>query len=458
MSSDSLFVTLDRDRWRVAHVRPDGHVDLHEADIPASEDPQASDLPLSDRLKEVGYAGQAACLGLSSDLVLSAQIDCADLPRRQQRAAMLYRLEEQLPINAEALTANFMPALGGRALGLSVETERVRATIDRLTKLGVEVAVVSPTALLVFWEVNRINREACDYVVVAQDSTVDIFRTVQGRLVAWYGCSTEADEVLRSMEADLLGHPVENTPAVVRLLGDLPKDTLERLKGDPGISITQDAQALPLHAAAQAAGRVLAGKGPSWLDFRRDALALPNAWKRVAMPLGLAATLFLVFSAALAGVFMLRGMRYRDIVRDREERQSSIYGDLFPGQEMPPNVRSRLKSELSRLSGISGTGFEMPDRPSALNSLQQIVSNLPPQLRLRIVEVRIDPEGLFVEGQVQNHSDAEVISRALARTGLDIAPPRTENLSTGGVSFILTGKLSGKVEKSKPVSPPEAKR
>jgi hypothetical protein len=49
-----------------------------------------------------------------------------------------------------------------------------------------------------------------------------------------------------------------------------------------------------------------------------------------------------------------------------------------------------------------------------------------------------------VEGQAQSHGDAEVISRALARAGFEMAAPRSENLSTGGVSFILMGKPAAK--------------
>jgi hypothetical protein len=186
------------------------------------------------------------------------------------------------------------------------------------------------------------------------------------------------------------------------------------------------------------------------MDFRRDGLALPDVMKRVGRLLAAALCLFLVFAGLLASVFIYRGMRYAQIVRDRQQKQAEVYRNLYPGQEAPPNVKSRLKSELTRLAGISGTGLEMPERPSALDSLQQAVASLPPQVRLRIVEMRIDPDSLFVEGQAQSHGDAEIVSRSLSRAGFEMAAPRSENLSTGGVSFILMGKGPGKKDAEGP--------
>jgi hypothetical protein len=103
-------------------------------------------------------------------------------------------------------------------------------------------------------------------------------------------------------------------------------------------------------------------------------------------------------------------------------------------------VKSRLKSELTRLSGLSGANSELPERASALESLRLITSSLPANVRLRILEMRLDPSGVYVEGQVQNHSDAELIVKALKKAGLDMTSPRTEQLAGGGVSFTLLGK------------------
>ena len=77
---------------------------------------------------------------------------------------------------------------------------------------------------------------------------------------------------------------------------------------------------------------------------------------------------------------------------------------------------------------------------SALDSLRQVVAGLPPGVRLRILELRVDPSSIYIDGQVRGHTDAESINRGLIGAGFLVDPPRTESLPTGGVAFTLAGK------------------
>lgn len=85
----------------------------------------------------------------------------------------------------------------------------------------------------------------------------------------------------------------------------------------------------------------------------------------------------------------------------------------------------------------------MPDQPSALDTLGGIVSALPPSVRLRIVDMRIGPTSIVIEGQARDHIGAEILSRSLNRAGLAMDPPRTESLERGGVAFTLIGRPTG---------------
>jgi hypothetical protein len=102
------------------------------------------------------------------------------------------------------------------------------------------------------------------------------------------------------------------------------------------------------------------------------------------------------------------------------------------------------------LSGVSGTGFELPAQASALDTLWRITDNLPPAIRMRITDIQLDPAGVVLEGQTRSHSDAELISRTLKQGNFEVDPPRTERLVAGGVAFTIVARLSGAKPGGKP--------
>jgi hypothetical protein len=60
-------------------------------------------------------------------------------------------------------------------------------------------------------------------------------------------------------------------------------------------------------------------------------------------------------------------------------------------------------------------------------------------MRLRIVELRVSPAEIYIEGQVRSHGDAEALRAGLAAAGIALDLPQTERLAAGGVSFTLVG-------------------
>ena len=74
----------------------------------------------------------------------------------------------------------------------------------RVTERGVAVASIAPTALLALWAVTRGGREAADYHLLATPGRVDLFRTADGRPVAWMTASADPDEVVRALTAEVL--------------------------------------------------------------------------------------------------------------------------------------------------------------------------------------------------------------------------------------------------------------
>jgi type II secretory pathway component PulL len=452
MKTATFFIHAGRAVWLVLRAGEDG-VQCREVPVVAkdgeSDDGGAGEkngrpdlAQLLGLLQELSYQGQEVCLGLPSELVFSAQVETADLPRKNRATALLYRLEEQLPLEAERLTADFFPPAGGRTLGVAVETRRLEPLLERLAEAGVEVANLCPTALLAAWQVlhQRQTEPPGHYLLLAGPDGWDLCRLADCQPAAWYATAREPDELVRSLNADLLAAPVEAARPVVEVLGELDDATARQIEQDAGVTLTRSSEPSVSAAAAKAAALALAGHGAGWIDLRRDHLAMKNVWVRLQPLVRAAAILGLALLLTITVLCYWRGRRYEAEARQFDALQLAAYQSVYPTGQVPPNMASRLRSEYARLSATSGEGYDVPRRQSALDNLRAIAANLPGDVRYRLTTVELSPASLLIEGQVRSHGEAERIAQALKRADLEIEPPATEQDSHGGVSFTITGK------------------
>ena len=440
MKSAGVLLAMEQRSWRLARCVADEDVQVREIPRDGDADPLAALDDVAAAISEWDACGSGVCLGLPSRAVFSARIDSGDLPRRDRRSAMLYRLEEQLPLEAESLTVDFLPATGGLVLGLTVRTAEVRAIVDRLEELGVEVAAICPTSLLTLWQALHESGKPADYALIHTSEGVDVFRLAERTVAGWSVVGPDAEELAQCLQADLLAAPREVMAPTALFIADAPCPTSD-LRGLCGMEVTRPTVESPMVLAARAAGRLLAGRPAGWIDLRRDGLAPSDPWGRVAGLARSAAVLGLVSLIAAAATFFYRGMQYDAAAGQFERQQVTEFQRVFANRPEPPNVKSRLRSELALLSGVSGSGFDLPPQPSALQTLRRIVANLPPAIRLRVTQMQVGPTGILLDGQARAHSDAELIARTLKQGGLAIDPPTTERLVRGGVSFTLVGRV-----------------
>ena len=152
---------------------------------------------------------------------------------------------------------------------------------------------------------------------------------------------------------------------------------------------------------------------------------------------------------ALAAAVELRPLR--EIVTKLEQcgvlvqaialESDRLFLELFPGQAPPPVPRLRLASEAQKLGGLRMISADVPERACALETLRLMAARLPKDIRMVILDVRVEPSSLVLEGQARSHADAEAIAAALRRDELlTVEPPRTERLVRGGVAFALTAR------------------
>ncbi len=444
MSAHATLLAISADCWRL--VRAAGAAaKVHEVPLGDPPDAARAAARVAEMLTQWGCDGQVT-LGLPAGMVLSAGIDCGDLPRRDRRSAMIYRLEEKLPVEAERFTADFATAPSGRAFGVAAITEPVLAVIEQLTHAGVRVAAVCPTALLTLWACTHNGAAAkYDYAVLADGESVDVFRMEAGAPMAWYNCPPGADRVVQRIKADLLARPAGEDQPKVTVFGSIEDRIVVALRERVTTELHVDRETDLLASAAEAAGALLAGRGGGWVDLRRDALAEASPWAPVGRLVRSATVLLVVLLVTLTAGLQWRALRYAAAAEASRSRQVELFRELAPHSAVPTNVASRLRSEAAKVANLSGQSGELPVRPSALDTLNECVAALPADVRLCFTRVQVGPNGLILEGQLRSHGDAEAVAAALAAAGFAMDPPRSEAASAGGVSFTLTGTAPAEV-------------
>jgi len=435
------FVLLtEGDCWRIARVTgKDAEVRI--VLIEPDGDQSATVRLAADELESMGYRGGGICLAINSEMVFTDQVDCNNLPRKDRASAMTFRLEEHLPLAAEQFTAAFGPPCGARALGVAVRTEEVQSLIDRLDEAGIEVASICPTALLAIWRYARGTSRLGDYAVLLGKRRAEIFGfSGEAQPLTWSTSAIQPERLIGALEAEMLATAPEDARPTVRFFGEPPTQTADALNEVRDMEVIQSDRSSTVEAAAFGGAALLAGRAAGWVDLRCGDLAPLNPWRKLSGLANLAALLAVTVLAATSAMFLWRSSRYESISTTCRQQQQDQYASLYPGRRAPVSVVSALRSELKRISGISGAGGGMPLRTNALDSLRSIIASLPKAIRLRIVDLRITPTSVFIEGQVRDHTGAELICRSVRRAGFDMDPPGTEHLSRGGVSFTLTGK------------------
>jgi hypothetical protein len=132
------------------------------------------------------------------------------------------------------------------------------------------------------------------------------------------------------------------------------------------------------------------------------------------------------------------------LAAESQQHQAAAFCEVFPGQPVPPGIRSRLESEHAKLAGLKGASNQLPQRTSALNVFYNVLASLPEEMRYRFRELRLDRQRAFLEGEVLSHGDADRLSAGLRKHGFEVQPPRTQQLAGQGVSIHINAGLNKK--------------
>lgn len=393
-------------------------------------------------LRDHALADAPVVLGLSRDMCLAVTVPVPSPQLLRKRTAMRYHLEEWIPWSAEDYVVDYV-GHANKAFLVATTIEPLRAFLKALEELDVVIIAICPTALLVAAEYLSEIRELPDRCLLAwQNSDRFELLAIENRQpTEWISCATTPQELAREVQV-LTSRLGETWP--VFLLGNdsLVSEQLTQM----GLEVQGQAYENPLMAARVFATKIIAGVVEPPLDLKRDELTGTHPTQKFGKQLGrlqlAAAALILLLTAGL----WLRGNIYEQALADIEATLAEVYLGLFPGTEVPSNVRAAIDSEFRQLQATRSADSGLPGSNHADRVLQQVLAALPPDLRFRLPEIQIEGDRISLGGEVRANADADKIADSLRQAGFTVEAPKTQRLSEKGFSLRLSAKTSANLK------------
>jgi hypothetical protein len=397
-------IFLGKSSFRVAAVEGD-FVCWSKTAFANDATPESEAKLIAGALRELNYRGDPALLALPTISCLSAPVSLKGAGARD-RKALVFRLEEQLPIAAEDFVADFI-ATADEALGVAVVTNPLKALVDALATESVAIAHVVPAAFL-----DAAGRApAAGIALSREDDVVSIVEQRDGRPRRWMLARCDTESIRDTLDAGGIDANHQIDSAAIGEAGD---------------------------AAARRAANILAGSIRPTIDLRRDALepADGRAGIRGALNAFLAAVA--VFVLALASAWMILAHRNNQVAAHNDAQLVAAFHDVFPGWD-PINISDIVHSEHQKLSAIHSADLPPEARGSALAMLREIIVSLPEDKGLVVDRMTFDDSAFELSGSVDSLETVESIAQATRVDGLEVGPPQTHRDERGRWAFELRG-------------------
>ncbi|MCY2926018.1 MAG: hypothetical protein NT031_11370 [Planctomycetota bacterium] len=455
MSEQRHLVFVSDEAWRLGVALASGPVTTA-----ADATLEARAAAIKEHLAALGDVGSSVILALPSAWCLSATVSTEGLDRSSRRRAMGFCLEEHLPIAAEDVVADYVTADDGTAMGVCAEFVKLEAIVTALEAVGLRVRHVCPAALLAAAEAVKEHGHV-DAVLIGgagepgepAEAGYDFVELRKGKPVRWWWLGPDAAAIQDRLsawaatagEAKRLALIGPDAPMRKALLSAGAVESVD-------MKIARDEAAARYQASAAKTGESL------WVDLRCGKLAAPDRFEEYRKPLAALGAAVVLLLACLAGAMLWRGQHYAAQTRQCVQQQVRLFKEVMPNQPVPGSIKDRLGSERRKLVALGGQADEggaagPGQQVSALLRLRDVLKALPGQGRYRLLDLNIQPDLIRLEGQVQNHADADVAAAGWRQSGLyDVEPPKTQALKERGVGFAFTAipRLDGGLPKAGP--------
>ncbi|MDB5324243.1 MAG: hypothetical protein JWN40_5874 [Phycisphaerales bacterium] len=433
MSPLTTILFAGDDSWRIASA---GAVDELRIDRETSANEIAA--AVAAKLRERQYQGEGVLLALPSSWCMAASISTQGLPRHD-RAAMRFRLEEKLPLAAEAFTADFIEH-DESALGVCVANDRVVPIVKALEAAGVVVQSMSPAALLAAQHYGW-GGAATTVLLWREGASINLI-TRAGDVPDRWSLASDQLEAVR-FELDVLLAELEGSQQAVAI--DLDQSPIiEELAAVTGLAITAVQNLTIEQTVIAIAPDVLSGRVKPWVELRRDALSISDPLRVIRRPMNAALTAAAAVCLVLAAVFFYRSVGYDHLAQSYETQLANEFKLEFPNWPVPPNVRATVESERKKLTQTSSSALPAAAQGSALRVLHDVLSRVPPDSSLQMDRMAFNETTAELGGRSKAYDGADVLVAAARGAGLEVPPPQMEKLADGSWRFTIRASKPGK--------------
>lgn len=401
------------------------------------KDPEAVAQAVAERINASG--GGRLYVALETAWCLSVSVSTTDLPRRDRRQLLDYRLEDRVPYAVEDLTVDYVnpgsASDGDLTLGVAVESQRLEGLLTALDEAGVELAAVSPATLLAGQalvegvdgpDVDAASSNAADVWVVPCPSPgcggameMLVFppqteREAKPSPVGWYGFGAGLNQGTTALGARpraLLEQTAQRYGRSLRVsLASSDPMLLATLRDLPQVA---DVAVVPRPVGYE--GGVPAGD--PWINLRRGVLD-PGADRRLDERFRKVSIVVMVVLACLWLGLQVRGSRFAGAYTQAERTQAEVYREAVgPGRRLPVSFTRGLRAILDEQQAASGGGGG--GAVGADLRLFETLRAIPEDLDVRITQMRIQADRVELVAQTASSADAGVLAEALSGTGPD---------------------------------------
>jgi type II secretion system protein L len=391
--------------------------------------------------EERGYCGEPVLLALGSQGCLAATVPHTGRAMARNPQAMAFALEEFLPSAMEDIACDFV-VFESDALGVAVEVTALGPLLSALEQMGLQVASITPGALLALQhQVKQNKRPARQTVIWQTDSAVELFELKKGRPHLWRTFQDDPESLARELKVSQVGGQPSsaNSLLALGLSSKMLKDVCQAC-GEGAVVVEQPS--LP-SAMLKAAAAVLSGTEPPWIELRRGGLGQYDPYRPIRRSLKLCGFAVACLLVTLLAAAWIRADKYAAATDAFQQEQEDIFRQVFPGKSIPVGVRTRLTSEYQKLAVTKTQGDDSPRLESVVVLLHEALAALPENVRYRLLELDLESGQVRMEGELRQHGDADALAAGLRSRGFRVAAPHTEQQSDKGVTVTIVASSGG---------------
>jgi hypothetical protein len=445
MSDIAWMLELRHDEWRL-HAKQGEACALETSAVFQEIELTDQANGIQQALESKGYRGEPIVLAVESCYCLSGTVTVDRPQELRDHRAMLFRLEESIPWSAEEFEADFV-ASGNSAFFVAISASPVAGLVNALSDRGINIQNVLPLAILVaMGAVSQVAVGGEATILIGQDSWIDVVVLRDNRPNCWGAMPSSFQAVLRHLDAIALER---NGMGSIHAIG-IDAAVVDRVKQDYSVSNSEGrGRQSVIELALSTAEKLIDGRIEAPIELKRGLLGKSNratALRRQLAVLQMAMALLVV--AAVAAM-LYRGNVCARAAAEMSAKQTTVFQTVFPNSKVPTGIAARLRSELAKLKGLRGDDTSLPNVVSAISVFKGLLSAIPTDKRIQLLEIRIENGRLYLDGEARAHSDAELLTQRLRGQGFEAPSPRTQRLDDQRVSMRITAAYAG----GKPLSP-----